>query len=85
MAITELTGFASLVDSLRRVNLFGLLCRAVSTRRKYPGVPENLHMQIIDSIASGNENLAEEKMREHINDSFSAIMKEMKQGNAYEE
>jgi len=85
MAITELTGYASLVDTLRRANLFSLLCKAVSTRRKHSDVPENFHMAVVDAIASGDENLAEAKMRGHINDSFSAIMKEMEQDNALEE
>lgn len=86
--MVEFTGYNSLIQALRRVNLFWLLCKGASITRQnssnFPeGWPNNWHKKIINAIASHDANAAQEVMRIHIRHSYDAIMEEIekKHGN----
>jgi len=76
--MAEFTGYKTLMDSLKKVDLFNHLCRAVASRRRYSDVPGDWHMQLVDAIASRDPDDAEKRIRSHINDSYEAVIKEMK-------
>lgn len=74
---TKLTEFSCnplLEDALRKINLFWLLCKALREKRPQVTVPRYWHMRLIDVIAEGDSQKAEEMMREHILDSFYPII-----------
>lgn len=71
--MAEYTNYQSLITSLRRINLFWVLCKAVSNRRKSP-ISNYWHRQLVDEIASGDPERAEAMMRIHVYDSLNAIL-----------
>ena len=72
--IAESTGYYTLVNTLRRINLFWILYKAVSTRREKSTIPKYWHMRLLDEILSGDPDRAERMMRIHIYDSLDAIV-----------
>ena len=71
--LTEFTGNPILMDTLRRINLFWILCKASGTRAPGCQYPRYWHRLLIDKIKSGDCQTAEEAMRVHVNDSLIAI------------
>lgn len=63
-----------LVDALRKINLFWILCKALRERRSTSQVPRYWHQKLVDEIASGDPDRAERMMREHVLDSLLPIM-----------
>jgi DNA-binding GntR family transcriptional regulator len=76
--MAEFTGYSTLMDSLKKVDLFNHLCKAVASRRRSSDVPGDWHMRLVDAISSKIPDEAEKLMRSHINDSYEAVIKEMK-------
>lgn len=76
--LAQFTGNALLVDSLRKINLFGILCNALRATRPNVNVPRYWHMRLVDVIADGNPEKAEEMMRIHIKDSLDPIIENAK-------
>ena len=76
--MAEFTGYRTLMDPLKKVDLFNHLCKAVASRRRHSDVPGDWHTQLVDAISSKNPDEAEKLMRSHINDSYEAVIKEMK-------
>ena len=72
--LAEYTECTSLITALRRINLFWLLCKAVSTRREKSPVPPNWHLSLVEAIMTGDEDAAEKMMRTHVYDSLNAIL-----------
>ena len=72
--LTDFTGNQLLVDALRRINLFWVLCQAIGTNAPKVAYPRYLHRYLVDEIAKGDQDLAEEVMRRHVNDSLIAII-----------
>lgn len=70
MHMAELTGYHSLISTLRRINLFLVLYRAAAIRRPKNVLPKDWHLRLINAIASRNENAAEDAMRTHVRDSL---------------
>jgi DNA-binding GntR family transcriptional regulator len=75
LALAEMAGRQSLEKALHRINLFHLLQRSVREKvlTETP-IPEDLHMQIVDGIATGDPDEAEKVMRYHIY--FSGLIRE---------
>ena len=75
LALAQMTSRPSLERALHRINLFNLLQRSV--RKKVltaTPIPTDLHMQIVDGIATGDSDEAERVMRDHIY--FSGLIRE---------
>lgn len=70
---TEFTGNPLLSDALRKINMFWILCRAVRSKAPNTEYPRYWHRLLMDRIKSGDPQVAEEAMREHVNDSLIAI------------
>jgi DNA-binding GntR family transcriptional regulator len=73
MKMAEFTGYNSLISSLNRINLFWVLCKAISTRREKSPTPKDWHMRVVDGIKTGDPDKAEAIMRIHVADSLDAI------------
>ncbi|MEY8339246.1 GntR family transcriptional regulator [Lachnospiraceae bacterium 62-35] len=71
--LTEFTGNPLLTDTLRRINLFWILCKAIASKAPSCQYPRYWHRLLIDKIKSGDCQIAEEAMRIHVNDSLIAI------------
>jgi len=72
------TNNALLIDALRKINLFWILCNALrETRPRIPS-PRYWHMQLLDVIAKDGADSAENIMRIHIRDSFDPILERAK-------
>lgn len=71
--LTEFTGNSLLVDALRRINMFWILCKAIRSKAPTCKYPRYWHRLLMDKITSGDEQIAEEAMRIHVNDSLIAI------------
>ena len=75
LTIAEYTRCSSLVQALRRLNLFDLLQRSIlNYSTHHSDVPKNHHQKIVDAIASGDAEKADNVMRDHIY--FSGLMKQ---------
>jgi DNA-binding GntR family transcriptional regulator len=74
--LAQLSRVDSFVAELKRLNLFDILRRTIVTYTKVKGkeVPERHHEKLIEAIESGDRELAEATMREHIN--FSGLVRE---------
>jgi len=72
--LTEYTENTFLIDALRKINLFWILCRALRESRPRAATPRYWHRKLVDSIASGDPNEAEQCMRDHIMDSYKPII-----------
>lgn len=75
--MAEYTGCNSLITTLRRINLFSILCKAVSSRREKSPIPQDWHTRLIDVIMTGDADKAEALMRIHVRDSLAAILKKI--------
>jgi len=74
LTIAEYTACPSLVQALRRLNLFDLLQRSIMKfSSRHENVPKNHHQKIVDAIASGDAEQADDVVREHIY--FSGLLK----------
>lgn len=76
LRMAEFTGCKSLVQSLTRLGLFDILRRSINTYVNRYGVigPKQHHEKLVTSIATGDPDEAERKMREHIH--YSGILNE---------
>lgn len=75
--LADYTGYSSFQDVLNRINLFFILCRAMSTRRRKSEIPPDWHERIVDAIQSGDSSHAQEVMKLHIYDSYNVILEEI--------
>jgi DNA-binding GntR family transcriptional regulator len=75
LALAQATNRPSLERALHRINLFQILQRSVRTQKltNVP-IPADLHMQIMDGIASRDPDEAEKAMRDHLY--FSGLIRE---------
>lgn len=74
--LAEFTGNSLLCASLDRINLFWILCKALDgTRSKIGDSARYWHRYLIDQINSGEPELAEQAMREHVLDSLESMLK----------
>ncbi|MBS6645760.1 MAG: GntR family transcriptional regulator [Clostridiaceae bacterium] len=74
---TKLTDFTNnhlLVDTLRKINLFWVLCKAIGTNAPKTAYPRYWHRYLVDEIAKGDPDTAERAMRQHVNDSLVTII-----------
>lgn len=72
--LTDFTGNHLLVDTLRKINLFWILCKAISTNAPNTSYPRYWHRYLVDVIAKGDPEEAEQAMRRHVNDSLISII-----------
>lgn len=70
--MSEYTDYNSLISSLKRINLFWILCKAVSVKREKSTLPEKWHAKLVDAIKSGDPDEAENMMRTHVLTSLEA-------------
>jgi DNA-binding GntR family transcriptional regulator len=78
--MAEFTGYNSLIDALKRINLFWVLCKAISTRREKASMPKDWHMRLVDAVMTGDSDKAEAVMRIHVADSLDAIGVKLREG-----
>jgi DNA-binding GntR family transcriptional regulator len=71
--MADYTGYASLINSIHKINLFWILCNAIKIRRAKSPIPKDFHTSLVDVIALGDPDKAEAKMRAHVYDSLRAI------------
>lgn len=74
--LAEFTGYKSLINTLRKINLFFLLCKGVSARRKSECVT-GWHTQLVNGITSGDPDEAQKIMSLHVLDSVKAIFNDL--------
>ncbi len=76
--MTEFTGYASLINTHRKTNLIYLLYKAVVHTRVNEELsgPRYWHELLVDEIKSGDKDRAEKAMRNHIDESFQAIIRD---------
>ncbi|MFR5601426.1 MAG: GntR family transcriptional regulator [Lachnospiraceae bacterium] len=72
--LTEFTGNHLLMDTLRKINLFWILCQALSSNAPQQQYPRYWHRYLIDIIAKGDPEEADRVMREHVNNSLESIL-----------
>ena len=72
--LTAFTGNQLLLDALRLINLFWVLCRAIGSVAPKVSYPRYWHRYLVDQIAKGDPDLAEAVMRTHVNDSLVSII-----------
>ena len=72
--LTEFTGNPLLADTLRKINLFWVLCKALDTNAPKTTYPRYWHRYLVDEIAKGDPDAAEAAMRRHVNDALVAII-----------
>lgn len=75
--LAAFTGYNSLINGLRRINLFWILCKAISSTRERAPYPKVWHELLLDSILSGDPDEAERMMRIHVNDSLKPILEDI--------
>lgn len=72
--LTEFTGNPLLADTLRKINLFWILCKALETNTPHVQYPRYWHRYLLDVIAKGDPEEADRVMRIHVNDSLKQIV-----------
>lgn len=72
--LCEYTENPMLVEALRKINLFWILCKALREKRPNTPVPRYWHQKLVDEIATGDPDRAERMMREHVLDSLTPII-----------
>ncbi|WP_319560483.1 GntR family transcriptional regulator [Marispirochaeta sp.] len=78
LLMAQLTGHETLVKSLRQANLFWLLMSSVQWRRGSKAeVQSDWHKRLVDVILKGDPLEADSMMREHIQDAYVPILKQM--------
>ncbi|MDR1179576.1 MAG: GntR family transcriptional regulator [Spirochaetales bacterium] len=75
--LAEYTGYSSFTDVLKRIHLFFILCRAMTTRRGRSAVPLDWHARIVDAILTKDGVFAESIMKTHIYDSYQYIVEDI--------
>jgi DNA-binding GntR family transcriptional regulator len=73
IGLAEMTGFKSLTDVLRRIELFFILLKADAAGQRHP-LPPNWHSQLAQQIAQGTPDEAEGAMRIHVQHSYKTIL-----------
>lgn len=73
LLIAEFTGNPELVDTLRRVSLFRLLQGVVERNRQRRDLPTDWHLRLVEAIAMGPEQHADEVMRTHVRSSLATM------------
>ncbi|MPM43011.1 HTH-type transcriptional repressor RspR [bioreactor metagenome] len=68
--LTEFTNNRLLTDTLRKINLFWVLCKAIETTTPIVSYPRYWHRYLVEEIASGDQDRAEIAMRQHVNNSL---------------
>ncbi|MFA6506259.1 MAG: GntR family transcriptional regulator [Treponemataceae bacterium] len=74
VTMAEYTGCPSLVEPLKRVNLFWLLYKSIGTARRKVTYTPGWHTKLVNSIRTGNPEIAEQTMREHVNGAYQTLM-----------
>jgi DNA-binding GntR family transcriptional regulator len=75
LSLAQATRRPSLERALHRINLFQILQRSVMTKKlTNDPIPADLHVQIIEGIATRDPEIAEKAMRDHIY--FSGLIRE---------
>ncbi|MDR3258778.1 MAG: GntR family transcriptional regulator [Fusobacteriaceae bacterium] len=72
--LTEFTGNQMLISTLRKINLFWVLCKAIGTNAPRQTYPRYWHRYLVDEISKRDQDRAEKIMREHIHDSLNLII-----------
>ncbi|MDR1625170.1 MAG: GntR family transcriptional regulator [Spirochaetia bacterium] len=75
--LAEYTGYSSFTDVLKRIHLFFILCRAMTTRRGRSPVPLDWHERIVDAILTGDCALVEATMKIHVYDGYQYIVEDI--------
>jgi DNA-binding GntR family transcriptional regulator len=75
--LAEYTGYGCFTEVLKRIRLFFILCRAMTTRRGRSPVPLNWHERIVDAILTQDSVFAENVMKDHIYDSYQYIVEDI--------
>jgi DNA-binding GntR family transcriptional regulator len=75
--LAEYTGYSCFTDVLKRIHLFFILCRAMTTRRSRSPVPLDWHERIVDAILTGDGAFGENVMKDHIYDSYHLIVEDI--------
>lgn len=75
--LTEFTNVSLLIETLHKINLFYVLCKAISANAPQVKYPRYWHRYLVDEIAKGDPDNAEKVMRVHVNDSLTAIIAAM--------
>lgn len=79
--LIDYTGYSIFNDVMKRINLFFILCRAMSTRRRKSQVPADWHERIVDVVLSGDSVRAQQVMKDHIYDSYYVLLEEINKLN----
>lgn len=72
--LTEFTGNNLMVETLRKINLFWILCKALGSNAPASQYPRYWHRYLLDVIAKGDPEEADRVMREHVNNSLEPIL-----------
>ena len=72
--LTEFTGNILLIDTLRKINLFWILCKALGSNAPNVSYPRYWHRYLLDVISKGDPEEADRAMRIHVNDSLKTIL-----------
>lgn len=72
--LTEFTGNSLLINTLKKINMFWILCKAIGTNAPKATYPRYWHRYLVDTITKGNPDETEKLMREHVNDSLDLII-----------
>ena len=76
--LAEFSGNAMLKSMYERINLFWILCNALSVRAQHVEYPRYWHRKLMDDIRSGDPDKAEASMREHVRDSKDRILESVR-------
>ncbi|MCD8084506.1 MAG: GntR family transcriptional regulator [Clostridiales bacterium] len=71
--LTQFTGNPLMVDALKKINMFYILCKAIQTKAPKCEYPRYWHRLLMDRIESKDCQVAEDAMRIHVYDSLIAI------------
>jgi DNA-binding GntR family transcriptional regulator len=76
LQMARYSGCESFVEALSRLNLFDILRRTILTYTRLQGheAPKNHHGRLVEAIATGDKQIAEDAIREHMN--FSGLVTE---------
>ena len=80
LELTSATGNELMLQELRKMNLFWILSKAISTNAPKAAYPRYWHRMLLDQILKGDPDVAEKEMRRHVKDSFELIQKQHEKG-----
>jgi len=72
--LTEFTENNLLINTLKKINLFWILCKALGSNAPRVTYPRYWHRYLVDTIIKGDPDEAEKVMRAHVNDSLKLII-----------